>query len=162
MRPTVEVEDRVLVNKLAYGLRVPFSDRVAIRLRDPQPGDVVVLDSPEDGKTLLKRVVGVPGDVVRVRGGRIERNGQRASVTLSPDGRRLEILGDIEHPVRLDAGGGPDFGPVRIPTDSYLVVGDDRGRSHDGRSFGLVAGDAIRGRAVGVLLRRGAPVWHAL
>src|SRR5690242_21725159 len=62
MIPTVEIGDRVLVSKMAYALRVPFSDLVVAELHHPDRGDVVVLRSPENGITLLKRVVAVPGD----------------------------------------------------------------------------------------------------
>src|SRR5215468_7522554 len=71
MQPSVEIDDHILVNKAAYGVRVPFSSRYLTRFDGPAIGDVVVLDSPEEDKVLLKRVVGVPGTEVEVRGGRV-------------------------------------------------------------------------------------------
>jgi signal peptidase I len=161
MIPSVSIGDRLIVNKLAYSLRVPFSDVVVIRRNQPQRGDVVVLKSPENGITLLKRVAAVPGDEVAVTDGRLSINGQ--PVPISREGDSLvERLGRSAHPVRLTAGGGPDFGPVRLEIDQYLMLGDNRGESHDGRSFGLVEGKAILGKALGVWMRDGHPGWHSL
>jgi signal peptidase I len=77
-------------------------------------------------------------------------------------GAAIEELGAIDHAISLAAGGGPDFGPTRIPEGRYLVLGDNRGNSRDGRYFGLVARDAILGRAEGVVVRHGAPTWVTL
>jgi signal peptidase I len=160
MRPTIEVDDRIVVNKAAYGLRVPFTSTYATEFEGPQIGDVVVLDSPEENKVLLKRVVGVPGTRIEIRSGRIQIDGELAPV--EEHGAMLfERLADTLHPIRLTDGGGPDYGPVTIPAENYLVMGDNRGESHDGRSFGLVPRHAIQGRAVGVFWR-GGPTWGGL
>lgn len=160
MLPTVELDDRIVVNKAAYGLHVPFTSTYVTRFDGPEIGDVVVLDSPEAAKVLLKRVVGVPGTRVEVRGGRIFIDDQPAPVEQRA-GELYERLGGILHQVRLTRGGGPDYGPVAIPEGRYLVMGDNRGDSHDGRSFGLVSREAILGRAMGVFWR-GGPTWDAL
>ena len=160
MIPTVEVGDRVIVNKAAYGLRVPFTDAYITTYGGPYRGDVVVLDSPEDDKVLLKRVVGLPGDVISVRDGRILLNRKPVAVYAGGDALH-ERLGDRLHAVRLDHGGGSDYGPVEIAEGRYLVMGDNRGLSHDGREFGLVERRAIFGRAVAVYWRHG-PVWQDL
>ncbi len=148
MEPTVHVGDRIAVSKLAYGLRVPVADVYAFERGGPGRGDVVVLESPEDGRVLLKRVVAVPGDTVAIRDGVAFIDGVRAfdphAVTETID------------------GGGPDFGPTRIPDDSYLVLGDNRGNSKDSRMFGLVARPRILGRALGVFVREGKLDWHPL
>jgi signal peptidase I len=160
MQPTVEIDDRVLVNKAAYGLRVPFSHSYLARFDGPAAGDVVVLDAPDEDKVLLKRVVGVPGARVEVRGGRVWIDGKPAPV--GPRGDALhEQLGGADHALRLTRGGGPDWGPVTIPDGRYLVMGDNRGDSRDGRFFGLVTREAILGRAVGVFWRSG-PTWDEL
>jgi signal peptidase I len=161
MIPSVEIGDRLIVNKLAYALRVPFSDLVVAKRHGPLRGDVVVLRSPENGITLLKRVAAIPGDEVAVTDGRLSING--ATIPISRDGDGfIELLGQAAHPVRLTAGGGPDYGPVRLGSDEYLMLGDNRGESHDGRAFGLVEGKAILGKAVGVWMRDGHPGWHKL
>jgi signal peptidase I len=161
MIPSVEIGDRLIVSKLAYGLRVPFSDVVLAKRHGPARGDVVVLKSPENGITLLKRVAAIPGDEVAVTDGRLSINGH--PIPIARDGAGLvEWLGPTAHPVRLTAGGGPDYGPVKLGPDEYLMLGDNRGESHDGRAFGLVDGRAILGKALGVWMRDGHPGWHAL
>lgn len=160
MLPTIELDDRIVVNKAAYGLHVPFTSAYVTRFAGPRLGDVVVLDSPEEAKVLLKRVIGVPGARVEVRGGHLRIDGQPAAIEQRADGL-YERLGGALHPVRLTHDGGPDWGPVTIPEGRYLVMGDNRGDSHDGRSFGLVARDAILGRAMGVFWR-GGPAWDGL
>jgi signal peptidase I len=160
MQPSVEINDHVLVNKAAYGVRVPFSRAFVARFAGPAVGDVVVLDAPDEDKVLLKRVVGVPGARVELRGGRVWIDGAAAPIR-ERDGALRELLGGADHPVRLTAGGGPDFGPVTIPDGRYLVIGDNRGDSRDGRYFGLVTREAILGRAVGVIWR-GGPTWDGL
>ncbi|WP_170228915.1 signal peptidase I [Polyangium fumosum] len=158
MEPTVQVGDRILVDKRAFGIRLPVIDTYILPLAEPKPGDVVVLASPENDSTLLKRVVAGPGDMIAVKGGRVTLNGLKAPVTHERGGA-WEALGETRHPLRL---GGPDFGPVRVPDGHYLVMGDNRGNSHDGRLFGFVARDAIRGRAVRVFLRNGDFTWKTL
>jgi signal peptidase I len=160
MQPTVEIDDHILVNKAAYGLRVPFTNTYVARFDGPAVGDVVVLDSPEEDKVLLKRVVGVPGTRVEVRGGRVSIDGKPAPIEQRADGLH-ELLGGADHALRLSHGGGPSWGPVAIPDGRYLVMGDNRGDSHDGRSFGLVTREAILGRAVGVYWRSGL-TWDGL
>jgi signal peptidase I len=161
MIPTVEIGDRVIVNKMAYALRLPFSDVVVADLHGPERGDVVVLRSPENGITLLKRVAAIPGDAVAVVDGRLWING-RAIPVAEQQGALVESLGHAVHQVRLTSGGGRDYGPVRLGADEYLVLGDNRGESHDGRAFGLVDRHAILGKAVGVWMRDGRPGWHPL
>jgi signal peptidase I len=161
MEPTVHVGDRIFVDKLAYGVRIPLADVYAIDGTEPARGDVVVLASPEDATVLLKRVVAVPGDVVRVVDGRVSIDGVSAPI-VERDGGLVEELGAATHAVDLDSGGGPDFGPVRVPPRRFLVLGDNRGNSKDGRFFGLVDRDAIKGRAARVFARDGRMAWIGL
>jgi signal peptidase I len=160
MEPTVEVGDRVLVNQAAYGLRVPFTDWVAVARGAPARGDVVVLRSPDEpGVILLKRVVGLPGDRIAVIDGKVWIDG--AQVALGGAGAEpVELLGGVRHRVRV----GPDrrFGPVEVPAGQFLVLGDNRGNSRDGRAFGFVDRGAILGRAMGVYWRHGGFDWQAL
>jgi signal peptidase I len=161
MEPTVDVGDQVCVNKLAYGLRLPVSNTYLTRSPGPARGDVVVLSSPDDGQVLLKRVVALPGDVVSVRDGHLSIDGAAVPV-IEQDGSVIEELGAHAHALDTDFGGGPDFGPVRVPDGRVLVLGDNRGNSRDGRYFGWVARNALLGRAVAVCVRDGRPVWRPL
>jgi signal peptidase I len=161
MVPTVAVGDRVVVSKLAYSLRVPFTDVLVTKLGEPAPGDVVVLRSPESGITLLKRIVAVPGDEVAVFNGRLWINGRPAPL-FQGAAELSEQLGDTSYPIRMTFGGGPDYGPVQVGRDQFLVLGDNRGESHDGRAFGLVERQAVVGKALGIWMREGRLTWRGL
>jgi signal peptidase I len=161
MEPTVDVGDQVCVEKVAYGLRVPLSNWYAIHAAGPSRGDVVVLSSPTDNQVLLKRIVAVPGDVVAVSSGRVSIDGVPARVE-ERDGGLVEHLGGRAHAIDTTVGGGPEFGPTLVPDGKYLVLGDNRGNSRDGRSFGWVDRDAILGRALAVCLHDGRPTWKGL
>jgi signal peptidase I len=168
MRPTIVEGDRILVNKLAYDLKVPFTTVQLAHWGDPRRGDVVVLWSPYDGQRLVKRAVGVPGDVIEVREQRLLVNGEPAAYGPIPEdmARPLEI-GDLPatvvaaetvsgrtHPVMSLTREGPhsSMAPLEIPAGQYFVMGDCRDNSFDSRFFGLVARDRIVGRATAVVL----------
>ncbi len=161
MEPTVAVGDQICVNKAAYGLRVPASEKYVLEGAGPARGDVVVLTSPTDGEVLLKRVMAVPGDVVEVSSGHVAIDGAMAPVHTEAGGV-VEEVGGKEHALSTEYGGGPDFGPTLVPKDAYLVLGDNRGNSRDGRYFGWVSRGAILGKAVAVCLRGGKLVWKGL
>ena len=166
MKPTILEGDRIVVNKLAYDLKVPFTRWRIARWSPPERGDIVVLFSPADGKRLVKRVVGVPGDRLALRNDRLFINGK--PLTYGPltgievsDFQRgdrparllvTERLGDRVHPVMIT----PEFpamrffGPIEVPEGQYFVMGDNRDESGDSRVFGFVAQDAIVGRATAV------------
>lgn len=150
MEPTVHVGDRIIVSKAAYGLRLPMTDRYVVRYAAPARGDVVVLEPPDDesrhvtetgvlGSVLLKRVVAVEGDLVEVKDGRVHIDGREI-----PEAR-----------ISLEAGGGPDLEPIRVPAGKVLLLGDNRGNSRDGRTFGFVDCERVLGRAIRVIARDG-------
>jgi signal peptidase I len=155
MEPTVEVGDHVLVDKRAYGWRLPLTSVHLGSERMPARGDVVVLESPEDGMVLLKRVVAVAGDKVAVREGRLFIDGEAVAVD---ERRGMERLGGAEHPVAL-GDGGPPLARARVPEGRVLVMGDNRANSHDGRAFGFVDVHAVLGRAVAIYFREGELAW---
>lgn len=161
MLPTLRIRDHLLVDKAAFGLRLPATSVYLARWGTPARGNVVILRSPQDGTVLVKRIAAVPGDLVQVQGGRLTINGQSAPVTRCAE-QLCELLGSAAHPVALDNSGGPDFGPVQVPPGQYLVLGDNRGNSADGRFFGFVRRDSLYGRAVSVFLREGRPTWRSL
>lgn len=98
------------------------------------------------GSVLLKRVVALAGDVVEVRDGHVLING---------------VPEDVAN-ASFAFGGGPDFGPARVPEGELLVLGDNRGNSRDGRSFGFVPASHVLGRALGVFVRNGHATFEAL
>lgn len=160
MMPTVHVGDHIAVAKAAYGVRVPLTDAWVLHFGGPKRGDVVVLDPPQNtdaqpappstgdaiGAVLLKRVVAVAGDVVEVKNGHV----------------RIDGAPMREPWASVAEGTGPDFGPVRVPEGTILVLGDNRGNSRDGRSFGWIRVDTVLGRAIAVVARDGRPVYEPL
>jgi signal peptidase I len=152
MEPTLVPGDRVVVDMRAYGVRLPFTE---IELRDgasPQPGDVVVFASPDDGTRLIKRLVAVGGQTVALSDGRLWIDG----LPLRIDGQgEAERFDERIAQLNLRDGGGPDIAPTRIPEGMALVLGDHRGNSADGRYFGLVPIDALYGKAIAVYYRSG-------
>lgn len=152
--------DHVVVNKAAYGLRIPFTNHVFALADDPERGDVVILDSPTDGVRLIKRVVAVGGDRVTLRHGRLLINGTLLATAEDPF---TEWFGDKPVHLNLDAGGGPDIDGLTVPQGHVLLLGDHRGASRDGRFFGTVPAGELYGRASGVFWRAGDGLtWQAL
>jgi signal peptidase I len=159
MEHALQPGDHVVVNKMAYGLRIPFTKQVVAFDAEPRRGDVVVFDSPTEDKRLIKRVVAVGGDVVAVREGRVMLNGEWL-VTSDPT---VEHMGDHEVRLNLARGGGPDLESFRVPEGEVLVLGDYRGNSVDGRVFGTVPKSELYGRASGIFWRTSTgPLWQAL
>ena len=167
MHPTILEGDVVLVNRLAYSLKVPLTDVVLARLGEPKRGDIVTFSSPRDGVRLIKRVIGLPGDLIAMGDRQLIINGRPVDyAALGPaverlaDGRQLpalslsEELGDRSHPVQWLPGhaNAADFGPLRIPADHYLMLGDNRDNSADSRFIGLVPRERLIGRAEGILV----------
>ena len=152
--------DHVLVNKAAYGLRIPFTKQVFALQDDPQRGEIVVLGSPDSDVRLIKRVAAVGGDHVVLRRGRLIINGEKLHL---PDEPNVEWFDDRSVALNLDAGGGPDIPGMTVPEGHVLLLGDHRGASHDGRYFGTVPVDELYGRAKGVFWRSSeGPTWRAL
>ncbi len=150
MQHTLQPGDRILVDKRAYGLRLPFLEQVAIHVGAPARGDVVIFDSPVDGTRLVKRVVAVSGDLVALNDGKLFLNGK----ALYDEEQRAERFGDRVASLDLADGGGADIPLGRIPEGYALTLGDHRGRSADGRTFGMVSLQSIYGRALAVFYRR--------
>lgn len=149
MLPTVQVGDRLLVDKLAYDVRIPFTHLSLYRIADPQPGEIVIFESARADKRLVKRVIGVPGDVVAMRGEALVINGRPVEYTASGNGEWIEALAGHPHAVQLTGYGSPldSFGPVRVPEGHLLVLGDNRDNSADSRVIGFVPRGEVTGRA---------------
>ncbi len=140
MIPTLMIGDHILVNKLAYGIRVPFLETYAIDFGAPGRGDVVVFIFPEDrSKDFIKRVVGVAGDSVEIRGKQVFINGQKI------DDSHAQFEGDDPQTAGLPTR--DDFGPKTVPENHIFVMGDNRDRSYDSRFWGYVDLNDVRGKA---------------
>lgn len=162
MLPTLLVHDHIFVNKIAYGLRVPFSERWLFKWGEPRRGDVVVFRARQNPEQFyIKRVEGVPGDRVLVENGNLYVNEKLVERTI-PDAHKEdwywlrdrdfpgdestgglslyiqweEHVGDKSYSILLRKDGSPGtFGPVTVPADQYLMLGDNRDNSEDSRSW---------------------------
>jgi signal peptidase I len=143
--------DRVVVDKTAYGIRIPFTKIDLIDVDEPQAGEIAVFDSPETRTLLIKRIVAVGGDSVDLIAGRLWVNGSRLTDSVDPV---LEVFSRRTGHLNLSDGGGPDIRGLHIPDGEVLVLGDHRGNSRDGRFFGLIPESELYGRAVAIYYSR--------
>ncbi|HEX7817704.1 signal peptidase I [Dyella sp.] len=161
MQPTIRIGDRILVDRVAYDIRIPFTHVSLRKLADPQRGDIVVLDSTEAGERLVKRVIGTPGDRIALRGNRLIVNGEVAGYTpVTVDGIGDDTTDPAHYAVERSGGNprvirlsdyrpsvGANFGPVTVPAGQYLLMGDNRDNSYDSRFLGFAPRAEILGRA---------------
>lgn len=166
MRPGLLEGDVVFVNRLAFNVKIPLTDIVVARMGEPQRGDVVTFSSPTDGTRLIKRILAVPGDVVEMRDDVLIINGKAASYTqvesvlephqggLIPALRFDEVIGKQSQIIQVLPGvpARRSFGPLTVPEDQFLMLGDNRDNSEDSRFIGLVPRKLLVGRAVRVLV----------
>jgi signal peptidase I len=139
MLPTLQIGDHILVNKLRYGIRLPYVGRV-VKFANPRHGDIIVFVYPVDPqKDFIKRVVGEPGDEVEVRHKRVLINGEPVE-----DGHAnfVDGPGATSRLTPRD-----NYGPVVVPPEKIFVMGDNRDRSYDSRFWGFVPIDDIKGKA---------------
>jgi signal peptidase I len=169
MEPTLLLGDDIFVQKAAYDFKIPFTGIRLFSPGEPERGDVVVFEHPVTGETYVKRLVGLPGDKLRIRDGVIESiNGQpvpletaqapHAAIEYSasqidPNPRvELEKLGEKPHYVlRIPLRPVPGEGEVLVPADSYFMMGDSRDNSSDSRFWGFVPRERLKGRAQRIL-----------
>ena len=161
MIPTLEVGDFILVNKYSYGLRLPVIGAKILDVGEPVHGDVMVFTPPHDDRYFIKRVVGLPGDEVRIIDNYLYINGEKIpqQQVLGEKGSSsshhrvvTEQLNNVEHLVRrqIEAGRyGRNFKEV-VPAGHYFMVGDNRDNSFDSRAWGPVPEKNIVGKAFAV------------
>jgi signal peptidase I len=167
MKPTILEGELILVNKLAYDLKVPFTTRHITKWTNPARGDIAVFFSPKDGTWLVKRVIGLPGDTIQLQNEILYVNGVAQHYALKNAQPFLRDVFEDKHPIiAVESLGAVDhyvmalparpamrsFGPYVIPAESYFMMGDSRDNSADSRYFGTVSRDQIVGRASAVVL----------
>ena len=185
MVPTLMVGDLILVNKFHYGVRLPVINKKIIANHDPQRGDVMVFRYPVDPRQdYIKRVVGIPGDVVAYYNQTLSINGQPLPLTprgdfYDEDSLRYspqfsEKLGAVEHNILVDPKRQAYYGPdpktfpmsgncrytaegvtCKVPPGHYFMMGDNRDNSQDSRFWGFVPDENIVGRAFFVWMNFG-------
>lgn len=190
MMPTLLVGDFILVNKYAYGIRLPVLHTRVFDIGEPQRGDVFVFRYPlQPSIDYIKRVVGVPGDVIDYRNKVLYVNGQPMNKTTlgmyTGEGSGIRETGSLEHVENLTGvehaaltnPRAPDFphgcrvlanGPIKVPHGAYFAMGDNRDNSNDSRCWGLVAEEHLVGKAFAIWMhwdgnRDGLPIaWGRL
>jgi signal peptidase I len=191
MEPTIKVGDRLLAYKLAYDLKVPFLDYTLAKWGDPKRGDIIVFKYPKEPDIdYVKRIVGLPGDRIRVENNilfindtpqpRTDHENDRSilsDIHDNPDIKTLSVekLGDLDHWVIQDKGTSAMFSLSQkfptdkleyvVPADSYFAMGDNRDNSTDSRSWGQVPREYVKGKALFVMWSMNTPddsIWPRL
>jgi signal peptidase I len=153
MKPTILEGDRILVNKMAYDLRLPFTRISLLKRGDPQRGDIVIFESDVADKRLVKRVIGLPGDIVAMHDNHLRINGIKLGYSDAPatigTNDKIEHLLGVEYRVKWMGSRTTlsSFSAVSVPPNHYLVLGDNRNNSADSRVIGFVPRSEIIGRS---------------
>jgi signal peptidase I len=175
MKPTIQEGDRIVVNKMAYDIRVPFTNVSLITVAEPQHGEIIVFESAAADLRLIKRVVGLPGDVVAMRNevlfingkplkytnlentniesANLEKNSSADNSDISQERFANETLGNVIHQIKIDDNASDqlsNFGPITVPDNKYLVLGDNRRHSADSRVYGFVPRHELKGKATAI------------
>ena len=179
MMPTLFKGDFIFVNKFAYGLRLPVLNTKILKIGEPKHGDVVVFRLPSDPSIdYIKRVVGLPGDVVEYEDSskQLKINGQPVEMQLlgAYEGEPFttigrETLGEHDHQLLVRRGAVSRGGRYVVPPGGYFMMGDNRDNSRDSRFEGVefVPEENLVGRAVGIWMNwrwpsEGGPQWSRI
>lgn len=139
MLNTLEIGDHIYVDKLAYGIRNPFTGACIARCRLPARGDVIVFIFPEDrSKDFVKRVIGLPGETIAIRDKKVLINGKEIDDPRAHFGSQNQLA---VTPPSLD-----NLSAKTLPKDCLFVMGDNRDRSYDSRFWGCVHLNDVKGR----------------
>ncbi|MCW8832741.1 MAG: signal peptidase I [Colwellia sp.] len=154
MQPTIKEGDRVIVNKMAYDLKIPFSQISVFKTGEPKRGEIVVFESKAANNRLIKRVIGLPGDVIEMKNEVLFINGKALNYHSSQQKNHLvhaiEAIDNIQHAIQVDENQSnqlSSFKATLVPKNSYLVLGDNRRHSADSRVYGFVPRHELKGKA---------------
>ncbi|WP_338031083.1 signal peptidase I [Desulfonema limicola] len=140
MKETLQIGDHILVNKFIFGIKMPFTMKTLVSIKDPERGDIIVFKFPEDpDKDFIKRVIGVAGDVIEIKDKQVYVNNEPVNYKQAVFKDSRIIPGDVQP--------RDNFGPKTIPPDCLFVMGDNRDQSYDSRFWGVVNLDAVKGKA---------------
>lgn len=140
MQPTLQIGDHILVNKFIYGIKIPFTNKTLIPGKEPKRGDIIVFIFPEDPKKdFIKRVIGVPGDVIEIRDKKIWVNDEPLNDT----------YGFYSDPRIIPESIRPrdNLSGITVPPHKLFVMGDNRDHSYDSRFWGFVDFSRVKGKA---------------
>ena len=159
MKPTILEGDRIWVNKVAYNFNIPFTHISLSHIDDPKRGDIIIFDSAVANKRLVKRVIGLPGDTIRMLNNVLfinEKPLHYEIITKDQDKFIVqEMFASSTHQIRLNLESfnrSSSFNKITIPKNQYLVLGDNRNNSADSRYIGLIPRKEIIGRAKHVVM----------
>ncbi len=158
--PTYLMGDRILVNKVAYDIRIPYTNIVILSHSDPKSGDVVMFREPVTNRRVFKRVIGCPEDLVEMLDNQLLINGtpllyetvkeKIAQATENNLGSEIVMESGNGRPHKISYTPGASqygsFGPVNVPEGQYFLIGDNRDNSKDSRMYGPVPRELIIGR----------------
>lgn len=162
MIPTLEIGDFIVVNKFAYGIRLPVVGTKVIDVDTPANGDVMVFIPPHKDEYFIKRVIGIPGDRVRYENKRLYINGEEQPQTFVariPPAQPVytlfeETIGDREFAIRTSVRANGANGEWVVPEGHYFVMGDNRDESSDSRYWGFVPDGNIVGKAFAIWMHK--------
>lgn len=170
MLPTIQIGDRIWVNKLAYDVKFPLTESALLRVDEPKRGDIVVFKSPRDGTRLVKRLIGLPGDQISMANNKLFINNKKSDYELALAKNKnsthytvLENWGDQTHSLQLSSTQptlSNTFAPVTVPAEHYFFMGDNRDNSADSRFFGFVSREKLIGKAEKVLISLNAKHYY--
>jgi len=141
MLPTLQIGDYLLVNKLAYGVKIPFINKVVLRFGEPQRGDMIVFQFPLDNSLdFIKRVIAIPGDELLIKNKTVFINGE-------PVEAGFAVFND-DTIYAASFLPRDNLGPLLVPPNSFFVMGDNRDHSNDSRFWGFVKREEIEGKAL--------------
>jgi len=164
--PTLNIGDRIIVNKARYALRLPYSDVVLFRARSPERGDMVLVRLPNGRTVAPKRVVGLPEETIELQENRVLVNGRELPVRplnrvdfnwVNPSNRIGSVVAEEGgHWISFTPGTGPyrTCLPVKLERGQYFVIGDNRDESADSRIWGPVPESRILGKVVMAIHKR--------
>lgn len=154
MQPTLLDGDKIWVNKLAYDVKVPFTEISLKQIHAPERGDIVIIDSKKAGKRLVKRIIGIPGDTILMQNNTITINGKSVDYKIvSEDNEATTIQESIDrsHNIKIandfNQGRIRTFGPAQVPEGEFFVLGDNRDNSADSRIYSFIPRGELIGRS---------------
>ena len=159
MLPTLLDGDKVWVNKVAYDVKIPFTEISLTKLADPKQGDIVIVDSKMANKRLIKRIIGVPQDKIYMQNNALVINGVSVDYEILSSENNSTIIREHlplrTHQARLSQRflnrNSRSYGPVIVPADEYFVLGDNRDNSADSRIYSFIPRGEIIGRSSSVV-----------
>ncbi|NRD75656.1 signal peptidase I [Shewanella sp. VB17] len=157
MQPTIKEGDRIVVNKMAYDLKVPFTQTSLIKTGEPERGDIIVFESKAATNRLIKRVIGLPGDNVSLHNEVLLINDEKLNYTMVTENNHAlvadETISGLTHRIRIEKNASDrlsTFSTMTVPKNHYLVMGDNRRNSADSRVYGFVPRTEVKGKATAI------------